>query len=352
MHPRVSVAVTNYNGEAYLDACLGKVKAQTVPPDEILVVDDASTDGSLSLLRECHPDVRILQQKENRGPGAARNRALDEARNRFVFQVDNDALPEPDCLERLLATLEKRPGVVIAQARVVHDHDPTRIHYDGGSVHYLGIVALRSHGLTVDEATSDVENVDAVMAVALLIDREALGDHRYDEGFHFYFEDIDFSVRLRLLGKQLVVDPSALVRHREGTADLSFRRERGYPARRAFYFTRNRWRFARKILTSRTLLLGIPALVVYEGAYLLFLAAKGHLGPWLRAVIAVQRERGEVSSLRGEIQATRTLSDRELVGGSRLTFVSPDDNRWLTRWLEGILNAWLRFWWFFMRPLV
>ena len=337
MGATVSVAVTNYNGESYLDECLSAIKAQSLSPAEILVVDNHSTDGSLQVLAEKHPDVRVITLKENRGPGAARNLALSQARHRYLLSVDNDAVLTPTCLAVLAQALSETPEASLAQARVVYHAEPDRIHYDGGYLNYTGIVSLRNQGVKVAEAgeAGTPVAVDAVMAVTLLVDRRKVGpEGLYDEGYHFYFEDIDFSYRLRLRGQTLLVVPEAVVLHREGTAGLSYRAGRAFPGRRAFYFTRNRWRFALKMLSRRSLLLAIPGIVAHEVAYLLFVTAKGHLLSYVRGLRAAIGDRGEVRELRRGVQATRVLPDRELLRGSRLTFVSTDDNRVFTRWAE------------------
>ncbi len=357
--PRISVAVTNFNGEAYLEECLTAIKAQTVSACEIFVVDNASTDRSLEILSQTHPDVRVVKLSTNMGPGAARNEALRSARHRLLLSVDNDAMLEETCLARLLEAYLHEPDAAIVEPRAVYYSDRTRIHYDGGYLNYLGIVSLRNHGERIGgERIGDGESsapvpVDAAMAVALLIDREKVGeDDLYDEGFHFYFEDIDFSYRLRLRGHRVLALPSALVRHREGTVGMSYRKERGYPKRRAFYFTRNRWRFALKVLGFRSLCLGLPAAMVYESAYVLLLIFKGHLWSYLKAIFTVFRELPEVLSLRAQVQNLRSVPDRELLCGRRLTFVSTDDTRPVFRVADKFLNGFVSFWWRLIRPMI
>src|SRR5262249_36806372 len=95
----VSAVVCNYNGERYLEDCLRAVLAQE--PDEVLVVDDASTDGSVALVRARFPAVEVLVLDRNRGPCAARNAGMRAARQRWVLAVDNDAVLEPDVLAKL-----------------------------------------------------------------------------------------------------------------------------------------------------------------------------------------------------------------------------------------------------------
>ena len=146
----VSAVICNYNGERYLEACLRAVLAER--PDEVLVVDDASTDASVALVRERFPEVTVLALRQNRGPCAARNAGMRAARHPFVLAVDNDAVLEPGVLAKLRAALEAEPRACLAQARSVHHDDPTRVHYDGGGFHYLGLIALRNFHRPLSEA--------------------------------------------------------------------------------------------------------------------------------------------------------------------------------------------------------
>lgn len=356
--PGISVAVTNYNGEDYLEECLEAVRAQTLSPAEVLVVDNASTDSSRELLQRQYPEVRVVALPENRGPGVARNVALAESAHAWLLSIDNDAILAPDCLERLVRAKKRHPHASLLEPRAVYYSDRERIHYEGGYLNYLGIVSLRNHGARLAAGgalpgDSEVEEIDVTMAVALLVDRDLVTlEDGYDEEYHFYFEDIDFSYRLRLKGHRLFSVPRALVLHREGTTDLSYRKERGYPSRRAYYFTRNRWRFALKVLSFRAFVLGAPANLIYESAYLLFVAKKGHLGSYCRGLFDTCRNRKETFALRREIQRGRQISDRDLLTGKRLTFVSTDDNRGATRVLLGALNAGIQFWFRMIRPLL
>src|SRR5437762_13200421 len=85
----ISVVVCNYNGERYLDECLAAVEKLEGRVDEVIVVDNASTDASLSILRERWPRVRVIPMPRNEGPCPARNAGMRAARNRWVLALDN-----------------------------------------------------------------------------------------------------------------------------------------------------------------------------------------------------------------------------------------------------------------------
>lgn len=323
---KVTVAVTNYNGEHYLPECLDAIKALDYPELDILVVDNASTDGSVAYLKKHHPDVGILSLKENNGPGPARNAALQAAGSRLVFSLDNDAVVTPSCLRILVEALEKEPEAAIAEPRSFFYHQRDVIHYDGGLCNYIGLMHLRNFFAPKEKAPSDRTFVDSAIAVALLMDRDRVAQAgNYDESFFILYEDFDLSLRLRLMGYRIVHIPEAVVYHREGTAGISFR-SGPYTSRRAFFHSRNRWVCLLKTYSLKSLLLTLPAHLLYELMWMAFLVPKGLLFEYFKGKGSLLRLLPVILKKRREFQARRKLPDREVLGYYGLT-VSP--------WIKG-----------------
>jgi len=108
--PLATVVVVNWNGERWLGPCLSALAHQrTAFAYEVWVVDNASTDGSLALLARDHPDVRVLRNDRNRGFAGGNDTALHEVTTPYAVLLNNDATPEPDWLERVLAPFDA-PG--------------------------------------------------------------------------------------------------------------------------------------------------------------------------------------------------------------------------------------------------
>ncbi|MBI1853766.1 MAG: glycosyltransferase family 2 protein [Planctomycetes bacterium] len=347
----VTVAVTNFNGEAYLRDCLRAVRALEHPVAEVIVVDNASTDASRKIVAEEFPGVRLVALPENRGPGPARNASFREAKTRYVFQIDNDAIVTPRCLGPLQDALREDPEAAIAEPRALDAADPTRVDYDGAFVHYVALLHLRNHGQPLAQATTKREPIDAAISVALLLDRERLGgDDLYDEDLFFYFEDFDFTFRTRLRGHRILSVPESIVHHRAGTAGLSFRQGREYSSRRAYYFSRNRWHLIWKSYRLRTIVLCAPALALYELAWIAFLTTRGQLGAWLRAMAALAREAPGIREKRRAFQARRKIArDRDVLSARPLTFLVEGGKTSLP---VRILSALFAAWWKVVRPLV
>ena len=348
--PAVSAVVCNYNGERYLEDCLRALLAQGA--DEVLVVDDASTDGSVALVRERFPGVEVLVLARNRGPCAARNAGMRAARHRWVLAVDNDAVLEPDVLAKLRAALEADPGACLAQARSVLHDEPTRVHYDGGGFHYLGLIALRNFYTPLVEAEGvGVVEADALVAICALLDRDVvLLRGGYDEELFYLAEDLDLALRLKLAGERLLSVEDALVRHRGGTAGLSFRGG-GYPAKRVFLHARNRRWILCKCYRVRTLLLILPAFALYECVWVVFALKNGELGAQLAGRLAFLRALPRLSRARAAVQAQRRRTDRELLVGGPLVLSPALTARGGARGAAALLDRVLRAWWRAVRPL-
>lgn len=352
----ISAVVVNYNGEGYLRACLDALLASEERLGEILVVDNASTDRSLALIEECYADeprVRVLQAGGNLGPGAARNLGLRAARSHQVLVLDNDAVVAPDLVGRLRAAMDGHDDVLVVQPRSVFRHEPERVHYDGGSLHYAGLVSLRNFYVPRAEAVGEGRvEVDVAIALCHLLDRDrvlALGG--YDPEYFILFEDLDLSFRVRAAGYRILSDEQAIVEHDVGTPGISFREGKHYPGRRVFLHSRNRWVYLAKCYRLRTLLVALPGLALYEVVQLAFAAAQGHLGPWCTGHLAALRRIAGLGPERRRVQASRRIADRDLLVGGPWTITpalleSPGRRR-----LLGFLDRCLALWWRIVRPL-
>lgn len=342
--------VCNYNGAAYIEDCLNSILVQQ-GVGEILVVDDASSDGSPELIRRAFPMVRLIELSRNGGPCVARNLGLRAARHAHVLAVDNDTLLAPDVLQKLRAALQADPGASIAQVRSVLYDEPERVHYDGADFHYVGLLSLRNFYRPLAEAEgSGVIEAQALIGICSLMDRDrVLAAGGYDEDFFYLAEDFELSYRLRLQGLRLLSVEDAIVLHRGGTQGLSFRGG-GYPERRAYLHSINRWRILAKNYGLRTLLASAPGLLLYEAVWLLFVIKKGHLLQHLRGKRDFFRAWPQLMRSRSAIQAKRRLPDRQLLVGGPLTFSPSLVDSGAARACARLLDLCLRAWWRLARP--
>lgn len=209
--PRISVCIANYNGYTLLGDCLDSVMRQTVDAEvEIIVHDDASTDGSLLLLRERYPQTTVLASTQNVGFCVANNRMVAQARGDFVLLLNNDAALAADALSVLLREAERQQPQGIL----------TLPQYDWESG------ALVDRGCLLDPFYNPVPNLDPkrrdvamVIGACLWIPRNlwnALGG--FPEWFESVAEDLYLCCRARLAGYPVQVAAGSGYRHRQGTS--------------------------------------------------------------------------------------------------------------------------------------
>lgn len=346
--PPISVVVVNYNGEQHLEPCLEAVFAQSPAPAEVLVIDNASTDGAVARLAPRFPQATWMALERNDGPCPARNLGLERARHEWVLLLDNDAVLAPGALAALLDAARARPDVCLLQPRSVFADEPARVHYDGGLLHYAGVFSLRNFYTPLAEASGrgSIE-VPGAVSVALLARRDVLlRVGGFDSRFFILFEDLDLSLRLALAGERVLSVENAIVFHRGGTAGISFRGGADYPDRRAFLHSRNRWIVLVKNLRWRTLVVCAPALLLYESVFSGFALVNGSLLAHLRGKWAFLRGMGETLRARRDVQKLRRTSDASFLVGGPLT-VTPGLRgsrlrRFAIRTLDLALGAWWR----------
>ncbi len=349
----VSVVVCNFDGERYLDACLGAVAKLDAVVGEVIVVDNASRDSSRAIVSERFPNVRVIAMEKNDGPCPARNAGMRAAKHRWVLALDNDAMCTPAMLTQLCAAVAAGKGIAIAQPRSVFATEPGRVHYDGGALHYAGLISLRNFYSPLEDANGHgTLDVDCAVAVALLVDRDALMElGGYDETMFILFEDLDLSFRLRATGHRILSVEDAIVLHAGGTPGISFRDGPSYPGSRVFFHSRNRWTYMAKCYRKRTVFVALPGLALYECVWFAFALASGSIGPWWRGKRAYFALREHVTRERARFQAERTRNDRDLLAPGPITVTPSLRANGLRRAVLGTLDALMSLWWKIVRPL-
>jgi N-acetylglucosaminyl-diphospho-decaprenol L-rhamnosyltransferase len=211
----LSVIVLNYNGRGVLRRCLDAVLVQRLTCQwEVLVVDNGSTDGSLDLLGQQYPEVRLVDAGGNRGFAGGNNLGIRSARGRYVVLLNNDAYPRQGFLAALLAAAETEVRAGAVTAKLLFAAEPDKIQNAGSQLLSDGSGADRGAG-EVDRGQYDSgEEVFGFCGAAALLRREALEDvGLFDEHFFMYYEDTDLSWRLRLRGWLVVYEPAAVAEH-------------------------------------------------------------------------------------------------------------------------------------------
>lgn len=295
--PKISVAIVNFNGENLLRRNLPDVEGQDYEDFETIVVDNGSTDGSLKLLRDEFPHVRVVRLDKNAGFAAGVNRAIEVSDSQYVATLNNDARPNTDWLSSLVEFAEKNPDFGMFASKMVFHHDPTTINSAGISLDLAGIAWDRNLG---EQSGGRSREVFGPSAGAALYRRSLFEDvGAFDESFFAYLEDVDLAWRARLAGWRCWYVATAIVRHEHSATAVegsSFKN---------FHLGRNKIWTIVKNYPLPSLLFFAPLIVLYDlGAipYTLIvrrdpsillgrLRALVELGPVLRKRRAIQRSR-------------------------------------------------------------
>lgn len=311
----------NFNGEQYLCDSLEAVFALQGHCREVLLVDNASGDKSLDIVRSVFPSVRIIDFDTNRGPGAARNAGYRAALHDRILFVDNDVILAPDSAGTLMQALDDHSQAAVAMPRVLYDQNRNIIQYDGAESHFLGLMSLRNADHPLTEADDGIHKISSVVTACFLIDRKRWGhDDPFDESFFFNYEDHDFGMRTRIMGHEILAVNPAISFHRHGTRGLSFREGTIYPHKRVFYLIRNRWQIVMKNFQARTIVLLLPVLFIYEIFQLAGVIKKGWVRPWLQSCSWVFFHLPEIMKKRRRTQQNRRSRDRDILHGGAIPF--------------------------------
>lgn len=224
------IVIVSYQGKHWLPACLNSCRSYA-PECPVYVIDNASTDGSADLVREQFPEVRLLRQTDNLGFAGGNNVGLRAALQDHldaVMLLNQDAQLSQNCLSILATHLETHPQVAAVQPAILLPDG--RVNSLGNSFHFLGFAEAGGNGLTFTEASAQLPWVVGsleppyVSGAAVLLRAEALTQVGFfaDELF-MYHEDLELSLRLRLAGWHLSVEPAAhVVHHFEFSCSLLF----------------------------------------------------------------------------------------------------------------------------------
>ncbi len=209
------VIVVNWNSGSYLRKCLRAVLNQSVPVEKIIVVDNASTDASLSEAEDLLPHVQLIRLPHNAGFATGNNLAVKAAEGcEWLAFLNVDAFPERDWLEQLLAATKSRPEGALFGSRMIQARDPERLDGVGDAYHVSGVHWRIGHGQQIRDSVAHGEEVFSVCGAAMLCRRDLfLEVGGFDEHFFCYAEDVDLGFRLRLLGHRCWYVPGSTVYH-------------------------------------------------------------------------------------------------------------------------------------------
>ena len=203
--PTVTAIIAVHNGSPTIDVCLDAIAAQSYPAASIMVVDDASTDDTVRLVRERRdPSIELIELADNVGPAEARNRALPRVTTDYFWIVDADCVPTPDCLAKLCAVLSTNLAIGVVGGP--NPQNPRTATYAAAAFDF-------SNRYLVDRAAPPTD-VPYVVGANMLVRRAVIEQVGYYDPSLRIAEDFDLCVRARQAGWRVVFEPRAVSEHR------------------------------------------------------------------------------------------------------------------------------------------
>jgi GT2 family glycosyltransferase len=215
LNPKTSIIIPNWNGFPYLKDCIGSLLSQNFNDDfEILIVDNASTDGSVDWLLLFHQDIVLIKNQENMGFANACNQGAKAAKSDNIIFLNTDMKVAPDFLEKILSAKSENKNAASIAASIM-DWDGKKIQFSGGIINFYGHAFQKE--ANIDEiANNSLKSRELLFSCggASLYDKKIFLDMGgFDEDYFAYFEDVDLGLRLNLMGHKIIFCPEAITYH-------------------------------------------------------------------------------------------------------------------------------------------
>jgi len=317
---KLGVIVLNWNGKDVTPRCLDSLYGGTRPPDLVVVVDNASVDGSAELVRERFPQAELIRNDSNLGFAEGCNvgiRVLLERGFELILLLNNDAVVDPGCLSELKRAAEDMPAAAYG-ATIYELGEPNRIWYAGGTITRLTLDAR--HEVMPPGPGDSPRTTGFITGCCLMIRADALQRiGLLETSFFAYYEDVDWCMRAAMAGERLCFVPSAKVFHE---VSYSFRGSAGGSGRPQMAWAQS------------------PPLVLYLAYRNRLLLARRHAGGVLKACFLICRRvaRAAMHSS-GLLVIGRVGQARAVLGGTWDGLFRPELPADVDRYARSILTS-------------
>lgn len=208
-----TVIIPNYNGIKYIEACLESLYQGTCTDMEVIVIDNASTDGSMEIIRDKFPQVKLIRNSENMGFCKAVNQGILLSTTPYVVLLNNDTRVERNFVHELEKAIEHQPSFFSASAKLISLYEKDKLDDAGDYYCALGWAFARGKGKSPDKYDKECE-IFASCGGGSIYKREVLLElGLFDENHFAYLEDIDIGYRAQIFGYKNIFAPKAIVYH-------------------------------------------------------------------------------------------------------------------------------------------
>jgi GT2 family glycosyltransferase len=340
---QTAILIVSFNGEAYIAACLESLRRAGTAASgaEVILVDNASSDATLDIVRQGFPEVQVIALPENRGFCGGNNAGLEyilEGGYDYVLLLNQDTQVAEDFLPPLLESMQAHPQAGQVQPLIMQHGAPHLINTTGNPIHILGFGYVRHCGQPIEQfpayQAGAVEEIASASGAAVLIRVSALRQvGLFDDLYFAYDEDVDLSWRLRLAGYSIWLDSRARIYHH-----YHFNRN----PRKYYYLERNRLMTVLKNYKASSLLLLAPVFSGYE----LFIWAYALVNGWLpfkwRSYRDLFANRKAIREKRRKIQMLRQVAESEIARHLTAELVFDELQSRTVRYANGLLSVYWR----------
>ena len=304
---KIAIIIVCYNGRDYLPDCLNSLKKQSLEPDQIIIVDNASTDQSVDYISENFPDFKLIKNKKNQGFAQSNNQGIDFALKNnpdFIFLLNQDTICDQDCLEQLANTARKGKKIFAYQPLILCWPEKNQIQTSGDKMHFLGFGYSEDYKKLITENQKLKTSITYASGAAMFINVQALKEvGLLDHDLFMYHEDLDLCLRARFLGYDIVLVPQAIIYHKY---------QEGIPKHRWYWSERNRLLTLLKFYKFKPLILIFPAWLFMEMGVLFYSLMTGCFSLKIKSYFSVLYYLPKTLRKRKRIQKSRKITDQEL----------------------------------------
>lgn len=302
---RVSVIIPNLDGEAWLEACLASLSAQTRKPLEVILVDNASTDRSLAIVQDKAPEAIIIRLDRNTGFAHAVNRGAAIAKGDFLLFLNTDTVVAPACIKILENTLAGAPDDIASVMPLMTMLQKPDLVDDAGDVlSWYGYAQKHGHGEPAAHYHEQAEIFSPCGGAVLYRAGVFSRLEGFDEGFFAYLEDVDLGLRCRLAGYRHWLQPAARVQHKGHGSAMP-------KSRYLALTTRNRMALLIKNLPARLLFRHLGELL-YGQVHFAF--SHGNLRALMSSMALLVRDLPSLLRKRRSVRTTTVLEGSDIEG--------------------------------------
>jgi len=307
---KIAIVIVTYNGREYLPDCFNSLAKQTLLPEEIIVVDNASQDDSVKYIKEKYSQIDLIENKKNLGFAEANNQGIEVAfqnKSDYIFLLNQDTICEPDCLENLVKGIEKEKNVFAVQPLILCWPEKDKIQTAGDKIHYLGFGYCDGFKKSAKKEVIDKleTNLTYGSGAGLFINVQALKKVGFlDKDLFLYHEDLDLCLRARFLNYDIKLVPDAKMYHKYTEAISN---------NRWYWSERNRLLTLLKFYKIPTLILIFPTWLFMELGILAYSLVSGWFLLKIKSYFSILLQLPKTLIKRRKIQKTRKIIDKDLV---------------------------------------